>query len=563
MPSSRSTTSTAAPDRPRGNSEPPELAAVELAAGETQGPRLAPAARVDGSVFFRWMGRFLPGFLGVLLVAGLVALGQKTNWRLPSLSSLVARTQGPASGWCSTHSVAEALCVECRPDVMPRGKDYGWCKRHGVHECPLCHPDLAQLETPPAITEEERLRTDAALAFGARDENNSRCQLHLRRIQLASDQALHDLGIGVGPAERTSVTETITTLGEIGFDPTRVSRVSPRVGGILRRIEKHVGDSVRAGDILAWVDSVEVGKAKAEFQQAVTNLQLKQESLARRKSLGGETIAANVVQAAEAETAEAQVRLLTSRQSLIHLGLPVADLGDVESAPHDLARRLRWLGVPESLQEEVSRETSSSNWLPVRAPLDGEVLQCDNVPGESVSPGAALFLIADTRSVWVRLHVAIEDATRIRTGQQVRFQHEGHMDADEGKVAFVGLSVDDATRTVPVIVELPNVGEEHVAGAFGSATILLRAEPQAIVVPSSAVHWEGDCHIVFVRDRHFEHEGSPKIFHVRKVRPGVEHIGQSGPVTEIIAGLLPGEFVASANSGILRSELLKANLGAG
>jgi cobalt-zinc-cadmium efflux system membrane fusion protein len=34
-------------------------------------------------------------------------------------------------------------------------------------------------------------------------------------------------------------------------------------------------------------------------------------------------------------------------------------------------------------------------------------------------------------------------------------------------------------------------------------------------------------------------------------------------VTEIIAGLLPGEQVATANSGILRTELLKNNLGEG
>jgi len=34
-------------------------------------------------------------------------------------------------------------------------------------------------------------------------------------------------------------------------------------------------------------------------------------------------------------------------------------------------------------------------------------------------------------------------------------------------------------------------------------------------------------------------------------------------VTEIIAGVLPGELVATTNSGILRGELLKNNLGAG
>jgi cobalt-zinc-cadmium efflux system membrane fusion protein len=37
----------------------------------------------------------------------------------------------------------------------------------------------------------------------------------------------------------------------------------------------------------------------------------------------------------------------------------------------------------------------------------------------------------------------------------------------------------------------------------------------------------------------------------------------AGPVTEVAAGLLPGEWVATTNSGIFRSELLKNDLGAG
>ena len=84
-----------------------------------------------------------------------------------------------------------------------------------------------------------------------------------------------------------------------------------------------------------------------------------------------------------------------------------------------------------------------------------------------------------------------------------------------------------------------------------------------MVVPTESLHWEGDCHVVFVRDKDFAKADSPKVFHVRKVRPGVSESTQAGSVTEIIAGLLPGEQVATANSGILRTELLKNNLGEG
>ena len=78
-------------------------------------------------------------------------------------------------------------------------------------------------------------------------------------------------------------------------------------------------------------------------------------------------------------------------------------------------------------------------------------------------------------------------------------------------------------------------------------------------MPSEAVHSDGDCNVVFVRDKDFLKEGAPKFFHIRKVRLG----SKDGETTEIIAGVLPGEVIASKNSVVLEAQLLKSNLGAG
>ena len=509
------------------------------------------------------IGHVIPGALALALVIALVGLGQRTGWRLSKFSSLYSQDQTKEAAWCEAHSVSDAICVECREEAMPREKDYGWCKLHGVHECPQCHPDVAQLLELPIVSSDDLQHTAAALEFAARSENNSRCKLHARRIQLASVQSLKDIGIDVAPAQQTTVSETISSSGEIGFDPTQVARISPRVSGVTWRINKRVGDTVRAGEIVALIDSAEVGKAKAEFQQALAQLELKTQSLARRKPLAGQTIAGNIVQTAEAEAAEAQVRMLASRQSLINLGLPVKSIAIGNAEPAEIARQLRFLGVPAEDQEAIAAQTPSNNLLPVRAPFDGVVIESEGVPGEAVDSNTVLCVIANTRVMWLTLHVALENADRIHTGQRVRFQHESHGEWDEGVVSFVGLAVDESTRTVPVKVELPNDDGRHVARTFGKANVLLREEQNAVVVPSSAIHWEGDCHVVFVRDKHFEHEGAPKVFHVRKVRPGVQDLALGTQVTEVIAGLLPGETVATTNSGIFRSELLKNNLGAG
>jgi len=511
----------------------------------------------------RRLGQVTPGLLALTCVVALVAVGQRTGWRLSKFSHLFGQSQVSGPVWCAAHSVSDAICIECRKEAEPRAKEFGWCKLHGVHECPLCHPELAQLASPPSVTEDDMRRAAAGLEFADRAENNSRCKSHQRRIQLTSAQALGEIGIEVAHASRQTVSEFISTSGEIGFDPTRVARIAPRVAGALWRVDKRIGDKVRAGELLALVDSSAVGKAKAEFQQALTNLDLKAQSLARRKPLAGQTIAGRVIQAAEAEALESQVQYLSSRQALINLGLPVRAADFEGSDPTSNADRLRLLGLTDNERQAIFSLTPSNNLLPVRAPFDGEIIESESVPGEAVDTGTTLFVVANTRTMWLTLNVALEDADRVRTGQRVRFRHEAHRDWDEGVVSIIGRAVNESTRTVPVIVELANADGRHVAGAFGKASILLREVPNAVVVPSSAIHWEGDCHIVFVREKHFDQQDAPKLFHVRKVRPGVQDSALGNPITEVIAGLLPGEIVATTNSGIFRSELLRNNLGAG
>ena len=83
------------------------------------------------------------------------------------------------------------------PDLLPRGKDYGWCKEHGVHDCPLCHPEVAQLKQTPVVSDADRQRAARALASAPRPENNAVCKNYRRRIQFASLEAVKKAGVDV------------------------------------------------------------------------------------------------------------------------------------------------------------------------------------------------------------------------------------------------------------------------------------------------------------------------------------------------------------------------------
>jgi cobalt-zinc-cadmium efflux system membrane fusion protein len=207
------------------------------------------------------------------------------------------------------------------------------------------------------------------------------------------------------------------------------------------------------------------------------------------------------------------------------------------------------------------QQGAGTSLLPVRSPLDGVVVERHATQGELVNPATPLFVVTDLKRMWILLDVREEDAKRVSLGQKVLVQPNDDAEESElsGSVTWIASSADPQTRTIKVRVEIANPDGQLRAHTFGTGRIVLREEPRAMVVPNEAIHWEGCCHIVFVRDKNYQKEGAPKFYHVRKVRLGV----RENDHTEILAGLLPGEVIASKNSFVLEAQLLKSGLGPG
>ena len=522
---------------------------------DASSPQISPKA--ERQSWLGWLGRAVPPLLVFTVLGALLVWGHHTGWTLPKFSSLAGQMDYAKDDWCSEHGVPESQCVECSPYLMPRPKAFGWCRKHGVHECPLCHPEVAETKPVPKVSGDDLARAKAALHFAQRPENNSKCKLHQRRIQFVSQESVEKAGIDVEPVWTAPVVEAITGNGEITYDQTLTARLSARVPGIVFQVYKQIGDPVKKGEILALVDAAEVGKAKSEFLQALVQVRLKSKRLAAMQS-AGEAIARREVQEMEAALSEAQIRLTTAREAMTNLGLPV-DAGSLQNEPQEkLADRLRFLGLPGSVTGSLDDKKTTGNLLAVTASFDGVVVARQVVGGEVVDSSKVLFTVVDVRQMWLTLDLRVEDAKVIALGQQVRFRPDGSK-AAKGKIVWISTEADHKTRTVKVRASLDNTEGHLRANTFGTGQVILRQESYAVVVPNAAVHWEGCCHVIFVRDKDFFKEGAPKVFHVRTVRPGA----RDEKYTEIIAGVLPGEVVATKGSGVLRSELLRNNLGAG
>jgi cobalt-zinc-cadmium efflux system membrane fusion protein len=250
-------------------------------------------------------------------LAGLAYAGHQSGWTIPKFSALVGHSAAEESDWCDEHNVLGSQCVVCKPELMPFGREYGWCSIHHIPECPYEHPEVAQLSRSPAISRAALARAERGLSLLVRAEPNSKCKSHLKIIQFASKEAFDRTGIDVAPVSEEPMTESISANGEITYDQTCVARLATRVPGALWRADKRVGQRVVAGEVVALLDAMEVGRDKAELLQALAQVELRARTLERtRDAFSQGTVSDRQVREAQAALRESQIRLSSSQQAL-------------------------------------------------------------------------------------------------------------------------------------------------------------------------------------------------------------------------------------------------------
>lgn len=509
-----------------------------------------------GRGWIRYVLNAIPNLVVFSLLAGVMYVGHHNEWRLPRMSALAGTEAAPADDWCSEHLVPESICIECQADLLPKRAPFGFCREHGVMECVIHHPELAQVKGDPQLPNYD---TAAAIQLVARPENNSRNTLHTHRVQFSSLESVTKSGIDVDVVHERPMTDAIVANGELTFDPSRIAHLSSRVPGTVAFVFKTLGDDVRAGDTLALIDAAQVGLVKAQLLQALVQRQLRHLTLERLKSASvGGAIAGRAVTEAESALQESEINLISSRQAIANLGLGIPNEIDVTD-PQVLSDQLRFLGIPDTVVAELPPGTSTANLIPLRAPYDGVIVASEIVAGEVVDSSSNLFTVADPTRLWLHLNIRQEDAKYVRIGLTARFKADNIGEEVTGPVSWISPSVDEQTRTLRARVVVANSGRKLLDQTFGTGHIILREEPKAIVVPREAIQSTSDVSLVFVRDKSFFNDGAPKYFHVRQVRLGAS----DDHSVEILAGVLPGEVVATKGSPVLLAQLLRSNLGAG
>lgn len=408
------------------------------------------------------------------------------------------------------------------------------------------------VEQKPA--EESR---DSDVTPGSKSIVEGPCPLDRTRVRLKSADIPARMGLETALVERQPLQATVTAPAELDYDQTRLARLSSRIVGTVVRVEREVGNPVRAGDVVALIDAAEVGKAKADFLQAIAQLDLKETTLKNLQS-ASEAVAGKRILEEQSAVREARVHLQATRQALVNLGLPV-DVEQIRKLPPDQEDEpLRLLGLPQDYIKSLDPDNTSSNLIPVVAPFDGVVVERNVVIGEVVDANKILFQVADLSRIWALADVSTDDADRVAVGQQMTFEADGHRGEKlTGKVSWTSTTVDPKTRTLRVRAMVENPKIHWRARTFGTAQISLRDHQTPVAaVPVDAIQRDGDCQYVFVRL-------DATTFEARAVRLGVR--GAAGPRkqqwVEILSGVEVGQRVATTGVFALKAEILKDRLG--
>jgi cobalt-zinc-cadmium efflux system membrane fusion protein len=331
-----------------------------------------------------------------------------------------------------------------------------------------------------------------------------------------SEEMLRDLRITTSTVELHRGGEASSLLGELGVNLNAYAEVSAPLAARVVSLQAVEGQTVRAGEPLATLESGELAKARGELATAEARRDLAQRTLDRKRGLNAEKIVpTREVQEAENETIAAEAQVRAARASLQTLGA----------------------------SDQAGAGTSPST-LVLRSPVTGVVLERTLALGQTADPSKPLFRIGDLSTLWLTVHAFERDAVRLTTGVSARITFAALPDRMfEGKVALIGQSVDANSRTVAVRINLPNRDRLLRPGMSGTAWLPVGDQGTLLAVPAAAVQRVRDRWCVFIPKDN-------RTFEIRPVGRGRDIAGE----VEILSGVRAGEPIVVDGAFLLKAE---------
>lgn len=321
------------------------------------------------------------------------------------------------------------------------------------------------------------------------------------QLSISTDK-VQKLGVKSEPVVLRELKHTLRVTGRIEVDERRTYTIAPKFEGWVERLHVNTtGQAVSKGQPLFEVYSPELVSAQREHVLAL-------QGLATLKDADDE-----------------------------------AKRGMQKLADASAARLKNWDVAGASATGEAR--------VIFRAPATGIVLEKKAVQGMRFMPGEMLYQIADLSAVWVIAEVAEQDIARVQLGSHAQLLVDAYPGRTfDGRVSFIYPTLNSATRTVQVRMEIANAKGLLKPAMFATAQLATGKGSKVLAVPASAVLDSGTRQVVLV-------QLAQGRFEPRSVRLGA----RGDDYVEVLEGVREGEqVVTSANFLIDAESNLKAAL---
>jgi multidrug efflux pump subunit AcrA (membrane-fusion protein) len=386
-----------------------------------------------------------------------------------------------------------------------------------------------------------------------------------KKTDTATEEANVVVSVRVAKAERSAIAAEVSALGTIF--PREQAVVSPKINAQIKQLGLLKNSVVRAGQVVAVLESRDLQAQRAEALAAVREAQLNITSVSRGANPQATAQAEKDLRDARANLDNA--RALYERRLTLYKQGGIA-LKDVEAAQLALKQAENSLALAErtaqlrtntinptdralaesralQAQDRLANLDAQLSYATIRAPITGIITDQFQFEGEFAASGAKLLTISDISEVIVKAQFADTVVASLKVGDPAVVIPTDHSSEQmKGQVSLVSRSSDPLNRTVEVWVNLGNGAGLLRAGGAAQVVVSTNRTGDAIVIPAAAVTLEAsnaDAGTVMIVD-------AGNVAHERKVTVGI----RMGELIEITSGLQEGETVVTEGNYALPDE---------
>jgi membrane fusion protein, heavy metal efflux system len=291
------------------------------------------------------------------------------------------------------------------------------------------------------------------------DSSKQKSSDNAELFTIPQEQMSHIQVLMVQPA---TLARTLRLTGAVAYNNFHTTPVITPVSGPVSRIVVVPGQRVRKGDPMLYVASPDYSQLRTNYLKARDAYALAKKANARAQDL-------------YQHHAIAEQSLEQAQSAEIQAG---GDLASTQAA-------LKVMGITDP-DELVNGPPSFE--VPVKAPINGEVVEQNASVGQLLQPGTTqCFMISDTSNVWVLVNIYQKDLPYVRVGDAVTIQTDTYPEVFHGRISYVAASLDPNTRTLQARIETGNPGEKLKKDMYVAATVNAGTIPNAIALPDAAV----------------------------------------------------------------------------